>query len=390
MSLMDVAMSRTSRAASGAPRCSTVSLTTDFVGPGKSRRHDRGPHPGYPPDPHHGLPVGRDRGRGSQTFDRQRAVEDPGRVMSAAAHPPPGYRETKLVDPFEIFVGPLFETGEGAGAPLSLLVDERHVNLRGSIHGGMLMTLADMTLGAAVWDATDLAPSVTMNMQTQFLKEARVGDQVEVRRRSPARPGRWSSPAPISPWLAKSSSRPRASGSCSARINAAPRPKARNRFLTMSCQSWRRHLVGARGGESARHARARPDGPAELVLGSVQLGLPYGAANRTGQPSRPAALQSGPPRRRCRHLHLRHRARLWRERGPSGRSARSPPRRPHRHQARPALRSARRCAARGGAPRGRCQHRPVAGGAEARPARLPLAPPRRAHDHRMAAPSGNA
>lgn len=31
--------------------------------------------------------------------------------------------------------------------------------------------------------------------------------------------------------------------------------------------------------------------PAELVLGSVQLGLPYGAANRTGQPSRPDALR---------------------------------------------------------------------------------------------------
>jgi spore coat polysaccharide biosynthesis protein SpsF len=30
--------------------------------------------------------------------------------------------------------------------------------------------------------------------------------------------------------------------------------------------------------------------PAELVLGSVQLGLPYGVANRTGQPSRSAAL----------------------------------------------------------------------------------------------------
>ncbi|MDE2466826.1 MAG: aldo/keto reductase [Alphaproteobacteria bacterium] len=30
---------------------------------------------------------------------------------------------------------------------------------------------------------------------------------------------------------------------------------------------------------------------AELVLGAVQLGLPYGAANRTGQPSRAAALR---------------------------------------------------------------------------------------------------
>lgn len=31
--------------------------------------------------------------------------------------------------------------------------------------------------------------------------------------------------------------------------------------------------------------------PAELVLGSVQLGLPYGAANRTGMPSHEAALR---------------------------------------------------------------------------------------------------
>jgi len=31
--------------------------------------------------------------------------------------------------------------------------------------------------------------------------------------------------------------------------------------------------------------------PAELVLGSVQLGLPYGAANRTGQPSRAQAMR---------------------------------------------------------------------------------------------------
>jgi len=35
MSFVDVAMSRTSRLVSGAPRCSTVALTSDFVGPGR-------------------------------------------------------------------------------------------------------------------------------------------------------------------------------------------------------------------------------------------------------------------------------------------------------------------------------------------------------------------
>lgn len=35
MSFLDVAMSRTSRLVTGAPRCSTVSLSADFVGPGR-------------------------------------------------------------------------------------------------------------------------------------------------------------------------------------------------------------------------------------------------------------------------------------------------------------------------------------------------------------------
>src|ERR1700761_8318699 len=35
----------------------------------------------------------------------------------------------------------------------------------------------------------------------------------------------------------------------------------------------------------------RGQSPPELVLGSVQLGLAYGAANRTGKPSREAALR---------------------------------------------------------------------------------------------------
>jgi uncharacterized protein (TIGR00369 family) len=94
---------------------------------------------------------------------------------------PPGYRETRLVDPFEIFVGPVYETGERPARRFALAVDARHVNMRGVVHGGMLMTFADLVLGQAVWDATDDAPAVTMNMQSQFLKTAKAGDLLEVR-----------------------------------------------------------------------------------------------------------------------------------------------------------------------------------------------------------------
>jgi len=93
---------------------------------------------------------------------------------------PPGYTETKLIDPFEIHLGPVYESGENGARRFVLPIDERHVNMRGVIHGGMLMTFADLALGQAVWDATDRVPSVTINMQTQFLKPARVGDMIEV------------------------------------------------------------------------------------------------------------------------------------------------------------------------------------------------------------------
>ena len=92
-----------------------------------------------------------------------------------------GYRATKLIDPFENFVGPLYETGEGIDRRYAFVVDERHVNMRGVIHGGMLMTLADMTLGQTAWDACDHANCVTLSMQSQFLKTARTGDIVEVK-----------------------------------------------------------------------------------------------------------------------------------------------------------------------------------------------------------------
>ncbi len=94
--------------------------------------------------------------------------------------PPPGYTETRLIDPFEIHVGPMFDKGAIGARRFALRIDARHVNMRGILHGGMLMTFADMTLGWAVWDLTDNAPSVTLNMQTQFLKPAKAGDLVEV------------------------------------------------------------------------------------------------------------------------------------------------------------------------------------------------------------------
>jgi acyl-coenzyme A thioesterase PaaI-like protein len=93
---------------------------------------------------------------------------------------PDGYTETQLIDPFERHVGPVFEQGVKGSKRFALRVGEQHVNARGIVHGGMMLTFADAALGQAVWDFTDRVPSVTMNMQAQFIGGARLGDLIEV------------------------------------------------------------------------------------------------------------------------------------------------------------------------------------------------------------------
>ncbi|HVZ69758.1 MAG TPA: PaaI family thioesterase [Rhizomicrobium sp.] len=93
----------------------------------------------------------------------------------------PGYRETKLSDPFEIYLGPIYETGEKPNRRFALLADERHVNRRDVIHGGMMMTYADATLGALAADLSEGRVAVTLNMQSQFLAPAPLGKIVEVK-----------------------------------------------------------------------------------------------------------------------------------------------------------------------------------------------------------------
>ncbi len=93
---------------------------------------------------------------------------------------PEGFVETRLIDPFELHIGPVYEKGAKGSKTFALRVDERHINKRGVVHGGMYMTFADAALGQAAWDATDRAPSVTLNMQSQFLKGAVLGDLIEV------------------------------------------------------------------------------------------------------------------------------------------------------------------------------------------------------------------
>lgn len=74
-------------------------------------------------------------------------------------------------------VGPLFEK-RGDGPPIRAFeVGEHHVNGMTNAHGGMLMTFADMSWGAAVVQ-TDKTWWVTVRLVCDFLSGAELGDWV--------------------------------------------------------------------------------------------------------------------------------------------------------------------------------------------------------------------
>ena len=63
---------------------------------------------------------------------------------------------------------------------IGLRIDERHTNMRGIVHGGMLVTIADSALGTVLYNARKPPqPMVTVSLTTDFIESAYPGDWVE-------------------------------------------------------------------------------------------------------------------------------------------------------------------------------------------------------------------
>lgn len=57
----------------------------------------------------------------------------------------------------------------------TLDLEARHMNVGGVCHGGVYMTLADMTMGAAAYQAGGRRPCATIEMQSHFIAAAKCG-----------------------------------------------------------------------------------------------------------------------------------------------------------------------------------------------------------------------
>lgn len=84
--------------------------------------------------------------------------------------------------PFLERTGPFYSKGKGQSLSIGLRVLEHHLNARGLVHGGVLLTMADIALGYAMATSADPPVSaVTSQLSADFAGSARLGDWVESR-----------------------------------------------------------------------------------------------------------------------------------------------------------------------------------------------------------------
>jgi len=93
---------------------------------------------------------------------------------------PAGFAPIFRTSPFLETIGPLYSVGSGAQLVIGLRVQEKHTNARGSLHGGVLASIADIALGYGLATATNPPTRmVTANLSVDFAGSAKVGDWVE-------------------------------------------------------------------------------------------------------------------------------------------------------------------------------------------------------------------
>lgn len=96
---------------------------------------------------------------------------------------PEGYKPMVRQAPFWELAGPFYEKECDDGSRhVGVRIEEKHCNVRGTAHGGLIATLADIALGYNIACATGWElPIATVNLTTDYAGAAQVGDWLEAR-----------------------------------------------------------------------------------------------------------------------------------------------------------------------------------------------------------------
>ena len=95
---------------------------------------------------------------------------------------PAGFQPLFRISPVAELIGPVYSRGSGSDLSIGLWAQQKHCNLRGTVHGGVLAALADIALGYTLAFSSDPpAGYVTANLSIHYAGSAKVGDWLEAR-----------------------------------------------------------------------------------------------------------------------------------------------------------------------------------------------------------------
>jgi uncharacterized protein (TIGR00369 family) len=95
---------------------------------------------------------------------------------------PAGFEPLFRSSPFLDLLGPFNAKGKGGEMVVGVRIAEKHCNARGTAHGGMMATLADIALGyATAYSRTPPVGLTTAGLSLDYAGNARVGDWLEAK-----------------------------------------------------------------------------------------------------------------------------------------------------------------------------------------------------------------
>lgn len=94
---------------------------------------------------------------------------------------PPGFKPYRGDGTFNDVIAPVYMNTDGPWPVLGMRIEKKHCSFMGVAHGGCLMSLLDIALSGAVCSALgQYTTTPTVNISTDFMAAAKVGDWVQV------------------------------------------------------------------------------------------------------------------------------------------------------------------------------------------------------------------
>lgn len=95
-------------------------------------------------------------------------------------HIPEGFVPSEFDDGFMGAIGPFYVKHTDAGVVIGMRIGEAHMNKTDVVHGGMMATLADVSLAQQIYFSENpRLLLVTTSLTTNFLAAAKMGDWLE-------------------------------------------------------------------------------------------------------------------------------------------------------------------------------------------------------------------